>query len=162
MYISMWTQPLSLNSFFSFVCFLARICLFCWNMLLFKCVWVWVLSVWTCALNSSRLSREKANVNENECNMWIQVSHWSIRTTEPIQHLNLPPPLLTRPHQCQLLLSYLLSSTSLFTRSVDPHSHSPIRWVSTEKKTTALLWTSCQGPSSKWKLLNIMSQVFII
>lgn len=164
MHISRWTQPL--NSFVKFVYFSARICLLCWNMLLLKCVWVWILSAWMCAWNSSRqrLSGEKANFNENECNMWIQVFHWSIRTSEPIQHLNLPPPLLTRPHQCQPLLSYPLSSASLLTGF---HSlcwftliH-PCAGFECPQKTT-LLWLSCHGPPSKQKLLNIIYQVFVI
>lgn len=102
MHASRLTQSLSVNSFIKFVCFSPRALLLCWNMLLLKCEWMWILSVWTCAWNSSRqrLSGEKASFNENECNMWIQVSHWSIGASQPIQHLNLPPRLLTRPHQC--------------------------------------------------------------
>ena len=86
-----------------------------------RLLWMQLLSVWTCAWSSSRqrLSGEKPNFNENECNMWNQVSHWSIRASEPIQHLNLPPSLLTRPRQCQPLLfsrvsSLLPSCCSLF------------------------------------------------
>lgn len=71
-----------------------------WNMLLLKRVWVdyICMNFWKSGWESSRqrLSGGKGNFNKNDCNMWSQVCHWSIRTSEPIQHLNLPPPLLTR------------------------------------------------------------------
>lgn len=164
-----WT---SLTSFTKFVSLCSRLFFFCWNMLSLKCGWVWILLVWTCALNRSRqrLSGEKGNFNENECNMWIQVSHWSIRASELIQHLNLPPPLLTRPHQCQPLLSFLSSILLLcskaFSHSVKPASLSPTHWFWLSKKKNQLYyeWTGeqkilCHSPSSTWKVFNIISLV---
>lgn len=90
-----------------------------WSMLLLKCVWVWIffhlyeLMLQTAADRDSQGG--KGNFNKSECNMWSQVCPWSIRASEPIQHLNLPPPPLTRPHQCQPLLSHPLSAVSLLT-----------------------------------------------
>lgn len=129
-----------------------------WSMLLLKCVWVWIFY----ASNSSRqrLSGGKGNFNKSECNMWSQVCPWSIRASEPIQHLNLPPPPLTRPHQCQPLLSHPLSAVSLLT---DRHwCRSTLSFTHVRKKTPKQLWMSWHGPSSECKPLDIIYQVFII
>lgn len=165
-HISRWTQQISPNSFIKFVCFSARICLLCLEHASFKvCMSVdlfYFLSVWTYAWNSSRqrLSGGKGNFNKTECNMWSQVCHWSIRASEPIQHLNLPPPPLTRPHQCQPLLSYPLSAVFLLT---DRHwCRSTLSFTHVRKKNTKQLCMSWHSPSSECKLLDIIYQVFII
>lgn len=128
-----------------------------------KVWWVCVLSVWTCFWNSSqqRLSGEKANLNEKKCNMWIQVSHWSIRTSGPIQRFNLPPSLLKRLHQCQPLLSpplffYLSALRLLLTLRIN--AYSPIHCLRATAKSN---FAVNELPWPLQQLSNIISLIII-
>lgn len=77
------------------------------------------------------LRGETDNFNEAECNVWSQVCHWSIRTSEPIQHINLPAPLLTKPHQCQPLCC----PTALFC-PFPTHTTTERHWCQSKPKPT--------------------------